>query len=187
MLWSENIPQLEIDKGRTQVQIIAGEFCSQKALAPPPDSWAATAENEVHILLVKMDTDGQFQLPPSKNPSRRSFYFFKGSQANLNKQDISLNSGVFVPGQETHIVQNMGEPIEFLLLQATPIGEPVVQHGPFVMNTRSEISQAIDDYQRTQFGGWDWPRQDMIHGPKPQRFAKLPDGSLEYPPQKTIS
>ena len=35
----------------------------------------------------------------------------------------------------------------FLLLAARPLGEPVVQYGPFVMNTRDEIEQAINDYQ----------------------------------------
>jgi len=33
------------------------------------------------------------------------------------------------------------------LLSAKPLGEPVVQHGPFVMNTREEIEQAVRDYQ----------------------------------------
>ena len=35
----------------------------------------------------------------------------------------------------------------FLLLAARPLREPVVQYGPFVMNTRDEIEQAIHDYQ----------------------------------------
>ena len=35
----------------------------------------------------------------------------------------------------------------FLLLAARPLGEPVVQYGPFVMNTRDEIEQAIADYR----------------------------------------
>ena len=35
----------------------------------------------------------------------------------------------------------------FVLLAAAPLGEPVVQYGPFVMNTREEIEQAIADYQ----------------------------------------
>jgi redox-sensitive bicupin YhaK (pirin superfamily) len=35
----------------------------------------------------------------------------------------------------------------FILLAARPLGEPVVQYGPFVMNTREEIEQAIRDYQ----------------------------------------
>jgi redox-sensitive bicupin YhaK (pirin superfamily) len=39
-----------------------------------------------------------------------------------------------------------------LLGHAFPIGEPVVSHGPFVMNTREEISQAIIDYQAGRFG-----------------------------------
>jgi len=40
-----------------------------------------------------------------------------------------------------------GEGARFLLLAGKPIGEPIVQYGPFVMNSRAEIEQAIRDYQ----------------------------------------
>ena len=39
------------------------------------------------------------------------------------------------------------EPVRFLLLAAKPIGEPIARYGPFVMNTRAEIEQAIRDYR----------------------------------------
>jgi redox-sensitive bicupin YhaK (pirin superfamily) len=39
------------------------------------------------------------------------------------------------------------------MLQGRPIGEPVVKHGPFVMNTREEIERAYSDYQAASFGG----------------------------------
>ena len=55
-------------------------------------------------------------------------------------------AGVLSAGE--HIEVTAGpEGASFLLLAAKPLGEPVVQYGPFVMNTREEIEQAIADYQ----------------------------------------
>jgi hypothetical protein len=68
-----------------------------------------------------------------------------------------------------------------LLLQGAPIGEPVVQHGPFVMNTPPEIRQAISDYQRTRFGGWPWESDEPVHPRSQARFARHADGRLEEP------
>lgn len=58
-------------------------------------------------------------------------------------------AGVFSPGENIKIC-TAEEPAEFLLLAARPLQEPVVQYGPFVMNTREEIEQAIKDYQSGQ-------------------------------------
>jgi hypothetical protein len=65
------------------------------------------------------------------------------------------------------------------MLQGKPIGEPVVQYGPFVMNSEAEIQQAFSDYRRTEFGGWPWPRQDQVHPRTQGRFAKYDDGTEE--------
>jgi hypothetical protein len=73
------------------------------------------------------------------------------------------------------------EVCELLLLQGRPIGKPVVQHGPFVMNTRSEIERAFLDYRRTGFGGWPWPADDPVHARDAGRFAKHSDGRVERP------
>lgn len=71
---------------------------------------------------------------------------------------------------------------EFLLLQGRPINEPVAKYGPFVMNTHDEIKQAYADYHKTQFGGWPWPRNDMIFPKSKGRFA-LVHGKELVPPK----
>ena len=54
--------------------------------------------------------------------------------------------GVLGSGDQVEIKAG-AEEARFLLLAARPLKEPVVQYGPFVMNTREEIEQAIRDYQ----------------------------------------
>ena len=66
-----------------------------------------------------------------------------------------------------------------LLLQGKPINEPVVQYGPFVMNTEAEIREAFAEYQKTQFGGWPWPNHEQIHTREKGRFALHADGREE--------
>ena len=55
----------------------------------------------------------------------------------------------------------------------------MVQYGPFVMNNDTEIQQAFQDFQRTQFGGWPWPNNAPTHQSVRGRFAKHADGTEE--------
>jgi hypothetical protein len=68
-----------------------------------------------------------------------------------------------------------------LLLQGRPIAEPVVQYGPFVMNSEAEIQQAFQEYRATGFGGWPWPADGPVHPQDAGRFARFPDGHVERP------
>lgn len=79
------------------------------------------------------------------------------------------------------LIENGPDKSHILLLQGKPIDEPAVQYGPFVMNSEAEIQQAFEDYRRTEFGGWPWPRTDQVHDPGKGRFAKYPDGKEETP------
>ena len=77
-------------------------------------------------------------------------------------------------------IVNHGEPAEFLLLQGQPIGAPVFQMGPFVMNSAEELRTAVDDYRRTQFGGWPWSTRSPVHARSEGRFAIHADGTVEH-------
>jgi redox-sensitive bicupin YhaK (pirin superfamily) len=181
MFWSEKIPQFTSDDKKVEVSLIAGQYNQMQALPPPPDSWAADPENEVTVLLVKVAEGGVFHLPRTKVMANRTLYFFAGEALELNGQAIQGKSGVEVDSSDDLEIQSVKGPAEFLLLQARAMGEPVFQHGPFVMNTREDIVKTFEEYQRTQFGGWPWPEEEMVHGPDIERFAKYPDGRTEKP------
>ena len=57
------------------------------------------------------------------------------------------------PAVAADVAQDSNRPaMEVLLLGGQPIREPVVQYGPFVMNTREQVMQAMHDYQSGRFG-----------------------------------
>ena len=63
------------------------------------------------------------------------------------------NTVVFSRKEESLKFTNSGSKIaRFVLISGEPINEPIVQHGPFVMNTKEEILQAIEDYQEGKNG-----------------------------------
>ncbi|MDH5604231.1 MAG: pirin family protein, partial [Cyclobacteriaceae bacterium] len=105
-------------------------------------------------------------------------YFYKGHSLKVEGMETTSYKSIELNANVPVILENGPEESYLLLLQGRPINEPVIQYGPFVMNSEHEIHQAIQEYQQTQFGGWPWKSHDNVHGNR-GRFAKHADGKEE--------
>lgn len=195
MLWSERIPVVSVnhDNGsQSSVTVIAGAYDGQVALAPAPNSWAADPENQVGIMIFKIAAGESLTLPQVEKPINRSLYHYKGKGVILSGTQSNTCEGAIVT--EALAVNQMAaltncmvtmrageEDAYLLLLEAVPLNEPVVQYGPFVMNTQAEIRQAYSDYEAHHFGGWPWLRPDPVHEPHVKRVAIYSHGGREEP------
>ncbi len=174
MLWSEDLPRVQ---GDAEVVVIAGALFDKEPPPPPPHSWAAEHDSDLVIATIKLQPHASLPLPATINmASRRMLYFFVGKSVTVAGQAFAQHAAIEVDAQSPATITAGDEPVELLLLQGRPIGEPVAQHGPFVMNTRDEIVQAFADYRSTQFGGWPFAKDDPHHGPDAARFAQHADG-----------
>lgn len=181
MLWRESIPvYISADK-KTKVEIIAGKIGTLKAPTPPPDSWAADPNNELAIYNVIMKPGGRWQLPKAGAGINRTLYFYEGESLDVSGTAIPKYHAVRVKADVSTVLTSTSNSPEtsILILQGKPIDEPVIQYGPFVMNTKAEINQAFEDYHKTKFGGWPWKRYDQVHDREKKRFARHADGRLE--------
>jgi hypothetical protein len=182
MLWTQDIPRhtaRDADGRTTEVTVVAGRMDNMQAPPPPPKSWAARPDTDVAIWTIKMSSEARWTLPPAARGTNRTIYFFRGSTLLAGDRAIPQHSAAKLrPDAEVTLHNGAGE-IELLLLQAQPIDEPVVTYGPFVMNSRSEIEQAFDDYRRTGFGGWPWPTDDPVLPRAEGRHARHADGRFE--------
>jgi redox-sensitive bicupin YhaK (pirin superfamily) len=184
MLWAEDTPRVafEDEQGNgTRVILLAGTLGDEKAQAPAPNSWAADNENSVAIWIIEMDAHARWTLPAASSDARRTLYFFEGEELRIDDSVIADYHAVEVVADRELMLHNGAERARILLLQGRPIDEPVVQYGPFVMNTRTEIQEAFEDYQRNQFGGWPWERPDPVHPRARGRFARYANGKEEIP------
>ncbi|KQQ31917.1 pirin [Duganella sp. Leaf126] len=183
MLWSEDVPrQVVADAAgaRTEIMCVAGKLAGVTPLAPPPDSWAAADESDVAIWVITMEPGAAWTLPPTQGArTKRALYYFDGDGATVGGEALAARSANDLRTDVPLLLKNGARPAQFLVLQGRPIGERVVQAGPFVMNSEQEIRQAHADYQRTGFGGWPWPDPMPVHGDDPTRFARHVDGRVE--------
>jgi redox-sensitive bicupin YhaK (pirin superfamily) len=183
MFWHETIPRQRFTDAQgkgTDVVCIAGAMGDQQGLPPPPDSWASAPNADLAIYTIAMEPGARWTLPGAQGSNtRRQVYVFRGEGVTMAGQAIAQSSVAEV--QATHALELVNGPVrcEMLVLQGKPIGEPVAQYGPFVMNTQAEIQQAFSDYRRTEFGGWPWGPSDPVHPRDKGRFARHSDGRVD--------
>lgn len=190
MLWGHEIPSVEIvdPQGRkVRVRLAAGALEGETPPAPPPSSWASRPDTGVAVWTVGLEPGATWTLPAATTPGvNRSLYYFSGGDLEVGGTRVRPRTAIDFAQAGDAELRNGEEPAELLLLQGRPIGEPVAQYGPFVMNTHDEIRQAIRDYQRTQFGGWPWPSFEPVHPLDTGRFAKHADGRVEHVSDETV-
>jgi len=131
----EAIPEIEVDDAL--VRVVAGDINGWHGPVSDPDT-------QFQYLDVSLSPGGAFNHGLPKHHT--SFvYLFEGSLdvAGSNLQGQKL---VVLGVGERLSVKAGSEGARFLLVAGRPIGEPIVQYGPFVMNTRAQIERAFKDY-----------------------------------------
>jgi redox-sensitive bicupin YhaK (pirin superfamily) len=143
-LQKDKIPALELDNGNVTIYPVSGEWEKQKG--------PIKSLTEIEIARVKMKKGGKYSI---SIPAQRNILFYVVN----GEVTVNENSGV------THQLiefSNEGEEIQIEALQDSelilghgePYNEPIVAHGPFVMNSQKEIMEAMRDYQMGKMGVW---------------------------------
>jgi redox-sensitive bicupin YhaK (pirin superfamily) len=182
MIWEEEVPKFtekDNNNRNIQLEVLVGKLGNHTASTPPPNSWAFDSNNDVAVWNIQLDPHAEWTLPPTREGINRTLYYYEGNGLQMEQQKIPHYHAVEVEPTAAIHLKNNGEIAKILVLQGRPINEPVVQHGPFVMNTKQEIHEAFEAYQRTRFGGWPWPKMDHVHDRSLGRFAIHSDGRKE--------
>jgi redox-sensitive bicupin YhaK (pirin superfamily) len=140
---SERIPVVRGGAG-VEVKVIAGESLGTKGVI----------DTRIPILYLHVTLAPGAQFMQTVPKSENAFAFvIEGDGTFANSQAAANQVAVFDRAGETVRVKNIGRgPLSFLLIAGEPIGEPVARYGPFVMNSREEIVQAVDDFREGRMG-----------------------------------
>ncbi|GAX14887.1 uncharacterized protein FisN_29Lu114 [Fistulifera solaris] len=191
MFWNHEIPVYESADQNTKVALWAGNALLPEGRvnnAPPASSWAADEANDVAIWHITMQPGATWTLPAATNSKvNRQLFYLEGETQVMKVGGQSISKRTVHPLQanmeiELQLDETATGAGEFLLLQGKPIDESVAQYGPFVMNTAQEVQQASTDYSKTRFGGWPWPRDDIVFDREQSRFGQFGKDSKKEAP-----
>ena len=134
---------VNLAEGSGFVRVIAGEYQGVKG--------PAKTFSPIDVFDARLNAGGKLEL---SFPARHNAALL------VMKGEVAINGATKASGNDFVVFKNVGERIaieasseaQLLVLSGEPIDEPVVQYGPFVMNTQQEIQQAIFDFNRGKFG-----------------------------------
>jgi redox-sensitive bicupin YhaK (pirin superfamily) len=142
-LVSSAIPTVDLDGGAGSLRVIAGEFHGTKG--------PANTFSPVHLYDLRLKAGHRIDLPLPEG-FNSSLFVLHG--------EVTLNGAQDVREVEIALLKQEGERVSIeakrdatvLVLSGKPIAEPIARYGPFVMNTRDELIQAVQDYQAGKMG-----------------------------------
>jgi redox-sensitive bicupin YhaK (pirin superfamily) len=145
---ADEIPELTLTNGG-KIRVIAGTAETDHQVVQGAIQGIST---EPLFLDVRLPANATFSNPVA--PGHNAFIYPYEGHVEIGPSSASRSIGpqtvgVLSAGDNIE-VESGTEPAAFLVLAAKPLLEPVLQYGPFVMNTREQIEQAIYDYQHDQ-------------------------------------
>ncbi|NGT90034.1 pirin family protein [Clostridium perfringens] len=143
-LLKEEMGVLKLDNDKGEISIIAGEVNGVKG--------PANTFTNINLYNINLKNYGNTTLSEPKN-FNTAILILKG-EAKVNEDKI-CKEGDFIVFENVEgeiLLESLTEESLFLVLSGEPINEPVVSHGPFVMNTLGEILDAYEDFRNNKFG-----------------------------------
>lgn len=143
-LLKEEMGVLKLDNDKGEISIIAGEVNGVKG--------PANTFTNINLYNINLKNYGNTTLSEPKN-FNTAILILKG-EAKVNEDKICKEGDfiVFNNVEGEILLESLTEESLFLMLSGEPINEPVVSHGPFVMNTLGEILDAYEDFRNNKFG-----------------------------------
>ena len=143
-LQKSEIPVVTEDNGKVKVNVISGSWDDTKGPIP--------SLSDIHMASIELQAGGSFSTTIASD--RNIFFYVVRGAVNVNGEKAAkLQLVEFMNDGEELKVEAL-EDSYILLGHAKPFNEPVVSHGPFVMNTEEEIHEAFRDYQAGKMGVW---------------------------------